>query len=271
MLRKHLKLYYFTFLYILPVYIKLKKFNIKKVSFFNFFNWHNGYCYFKGIYLEKEVFIKVDTKLHLLINDKLSYDLCKDIMRDDLVNILHYSMDGKIQFVAYDFIDSKELDENILLDNIHYLDDIIRILSNLSQLDIIHRDIKLDNFLVYNNTLKIIDFTFANSNTHKDFKEVNVENSFNCFLLEFLGAGLNPTPFVWDDYYSFYTILKKLKQEENNFCNVKLSTCIKEIEKFIGQTVYRIKCGTKYYFFIRRLKIRIKEIIGMDHKYRMLS
>jgi len=271
LLRKYLKLYYFTFLYILPIYIKLNKFNIKKVRFFNFLNWHNGYCYFKGIYLGKEVFVKVDTKLHLLINDKIAYDLCKDVMQDDLVKVIHHSLESKIQFIAYSFIDSIELDESILLNNIDYLDDIVRILCNLSKLDIIHRDIKLDNFLVSNNKLKIIDFTFANSNTQKDFKEIDVENSFNCFLLEFLGAGLNPSPFVWDDYYSFYTILKKIEEGVSISHKEKLNACLKEIQKSIGKNKYSITCGTRYYFFSRNLKIKIKETLGINHKYRLLQ
>jgi serine/threonine protein kinase len=258
-------------IYIVPIYIKLKKINITKISSFNYLNWRNGYCYFKGVYLEKEVFIKVDTKMHLLINDRLTYDICKDIMKDELVEILHHSLDSRIQFIVYEFFNSIELDENILLNDMRYLDGIIRILNNLSKAGIIHRDIKLDNFLVSKDKLKVIDFTFSNSNTHKDFKEVDVNNSYNCFLLEFLGAGLNPSPFVWDDYYSFCTILKKLEKDADDFQKVKLNACIKEIEKFIGKTEYSIQCGTQYYFFIRQLKIKIKELLRIDHKYRVVS
>jgi serine/threonine protein kinase len=254
----------------MPIYIKLKKNNIKKITFFNFLNWRNGYCYLRGVYNEKEVFIKIDTKQHLLINDKLTYDLCKDIMQDDLVEILHHSLDGKIQFLVYEFLQSNELDESILLNNMTYLDDIIRILKNLSNIGIVHRDIRLDNFLISKNKLKIIDFTYANSNTHKGFKEVDVNNSYNCFLLEFLGGGLNPLPFLWDDYYSFYTILKNLEKKANDLCKAKLSSYIKETEKFIGKTEYKIKCGTKYYFFSRKMKIKIKEILRIEHKYRAL-
>ena len=141
MLKKYLKLCVFTIIYIIPIYIKLKKFNIKKIIFFNFLNWHNGYCYFRGIYLGKEVFIKIDTKLHLLVNDKLASDLCKDIMQDDLVDILHHSLDGKIQFVVYEFLNSNELDETILLNKLKYIDDILRILNNLSKLLVVIFDI----------------------------------------------------------------------------------------------------------------------------------
>ena len=255
----------------IPIYIKLKRNNINQISTFKFFNWRNGYCYFKAIYLEKEVFVKIDTKMHLLSNDKLVYDLCKEEMKDDLVEILHYSIDGKIQFVAYEFFNSNELDETILLNKLKYIDDILRILNNLSKLGIIHRDIKLNNFLVNGDKLKIIDFTFANSNANKDFKEVDVNSSYNCFLLEFLGAGLNPSPFLWDDYYSFSSILKGLKNKVRGSCKLKLQYYIKETEEFVGKTEYRLKCGTKYYFFIRKLKIRIKEIIRVDHDYRTLQ
>ena len=270
MFKKYFKLGLFTLIYIIPIYIKLKNNNIKKISAFKFLNWRNGYCYFKGMYLEKEVFVKIDVKMHLLSNDKLVYDLCKDVMKDDLVEILHYSLDSEIQFVVYEFFNSNELDENILLNELKYLDDIFRILNNLSKAGIIHRDIKLNNFLVSKGKLKIIDFTFSNSNTHKDFKEVDVNISYNCFLLEFLGAGLNPSPFLWDDYFSFYCILKSLEKEGGDLFKLKLSDYIKEADKLVGETEYRLKCGTKYYFFIRNLKIRIKEIFRMDHNYRVL-
>ena len=261
----------FVFVYIIPIYIKLKHNNINQISAFKFWNWRNGYCYFKGIYLEKEVFVKIDTKMHLLSNDKLVYDLCKGEMKDDLIEILHYSIDGKIQFVAYEFFNSNELDETILLNNLKYIDDILRILNNLSKSGIIHRDIKLNNFLVNGSKLKIIDFTFANSNANKNFKEVDINSSYNCFILEFLGAGLNPSPFLWDDYYSFFSILKSLEYMVGDSCKLKLHNYIKETEKFVGKKEYRVKCGTKYYFFIRKLKIRIKEMIRIDHNYRALQ
>ena len=148
-------------IYIIPIYIKLKKINITKISSFNYLNWRNGYCYFKGVYLEKEVFIKVDTKMHLLINDKLTYDICKGIMKDELVEILHHSLDSRIQFIVYEFFNSRELDENILLNDMRYLDDIIRILNNLSKAGIIHRDIKLDNILLNNNNILVCDYEYC--------------------------------------------------------------------------------------------------------------
>jgi serine/threonine protein kinase len=268
--KKYLKLFIFTIIYIIPIYIKLKKNDIKEIFFFNFLKWHNGYCYFIGIYLEKKVFIKIDTKLHLLVNDKLAYNLCRDLMQDDLVDILHYSLDGKIQFVVYEFFNGNVLDESTLFNNFEYLDDIVGILNNLSNTGVIHRDIKLDNFLVSNNKLKIIDFTFSNSNIHKDFKDLNVKDSHNCFLLEFLGSGFNPSPFVWDDYYSFYTILKKLEENGNDTQKVKINTYVKEIEKNVGQTEYSIKYDSKYYYYSRKLKIKIKDKFRIDHKYRKL-
>ena len=218
----------------------------------------------------KDVFIKVDTKLHLLINDKISYDVGRELMGDSLVDILNYSLDGKIQFIAYEFLISSELDKSFLLDNMQYIDDILVILNNLSKLGIIHRDIKLDNFLVSNNRLKIIDFTFANSNINKDFKELDTRNSDNCFILEALGNGLNPTPFLWDDYYSLCTILKQITNNVGVDRRIKLVNYIKKIEKCIGKDEYTVKCNTRYYFFIRNIKIKIKYLLRIDHNHRII-
>tara|TARA_B100001250_G_scaffold213982_1_gene183545 strand:- start:26449 stop:27201 length:753 start_codon:yes stop_codon:yes gene_type:complete len=246
--------------YIIPIYIILRKYNIKSITFWKFLNWHTGYCYFRGVYEEREVFVKIDTKLHLLTNDKIAYDICKEIMQDDLVEIITYSLDSKIQFIAYEFLNFHELDESILLNNMQYLNEIDRILNNLSKLGIIHRDIKLDNFLVLNNKLKIIDFTFAISNINKDFKELDVRFFKNCFILESLGNSLNPAPFVWDDYYSFRSILMKLNKDISDDKSLRLISSMKNADKYIGKNQYNIKCQSRYFFLICNMRKQINSL-----------
>ena len=88
-----MKLYYFTFIYIIPVYIKLKKCNIRKICFFNFFNWHNGYCYFKGVYLGKEVFVKVDMEI---LKQRDSKGLYSRAEKGEVSNVagVHFQIQG---------------------------------------------------------------------------------------------------------------------------------------------------------------------------------
>lgn len=272
MFRHYLKIVFFYIIYSVPIIIIFKRFNIKNINVFKFKNWHHGFAYFTGLYNEKKIFIKVDTIFHLLNNDVVAYSLCKDIQKDSLVDILFYKLEGKIQFIAYEYIDNAvELDENILIANISYIDEIIKVLYYIADKGIIHRDIKLDNFLITNNKLKIIDFTFSNSHTIEKFKDLDLSKSKNCFILEFLGMGLNPKPFLWDDFFSMVQILKKIKERVNVKDVRTFEKYIEILETNIGNYQYRAYCNSRYYFFLRKLKIKIKNVLNIKHRYREIT
>ena len=272
MIKRYFKLFIFTIIYFIPIYFKLKNNNISRISIFNFLKWRNGYSYFRGKYLGSEVFVKVDTKLHLISNDQLAYNLCKKELSDSLVNILYSSLEGNIKFIVYEFVDGHELTKKNILQNPDYINDMFRIIHKISEIGIVHRDIKLDNFLLYDNKLKIIDFTFANSNIHHDFREVDTNIIYNCFLLEFLGGGFNPSPFVWDDFYSLSMILKKINEKDIFFRNKEnINHHIIFLNNYIGKHEYKTRRITNSYYIHRRLKIKIKEFLGLKHMHRPLN
>lgn len=252
-------------IYVIPMILKLKSVGVRDIKLFRFKNWHHGFAYFIGIYDDKKVFVKFDTKFHLLCNDKLVYEICKPYLSEEMVDILASDTDCKIEYIVYEFIeDSIELNEQILIDNPNYIEQIIYILNTISSQGIIHRDIKLDNFLVVDNKLKIIDFTFAIS---ENFKDLDTSISDNCYTLEFLGMGLNPKPFVWDDYYSITQILSKIELKSDNNRDIFKKWRL-QASSMIGKFQYKAKCKSNIYFYKRNLKIKLKEALGKPHNYR---
>ena len=188
----------------------LKNENITDVNKFNEKNWHHGYCYFTGLYNSKKVFIKVDTKLKMLKNEQTFYETMKNKISKYLTPIEFFYEDKGLQFVLYEFLSEyKELNEELLSKNINYLDDIYNILKAMKENKVIHRDIKLNNFMVDKNHIKIIDFTFSYSlNEKSNFKELDISEKQNILILNALGMGLNPKPFQWNDCSSMIKILE---------------------------------------------------------------
>ena len=242
MIKKYIRLIYFILIYLIPIIIKLKKNNIMRINIFKIKRWHHGFAYFTGIYYSKEVFIKVDTKLNIMKNDKLVYDLCNDDLGEYLIEILHYSLDSKIQFIVFKYFHGKELTLNILLKNIPLVNKIMEILNVLNKHKIIHRDIKLNNFLIENDKLKIIDFSFAISSINVQFKELELTKRNNLKILKTLGDNLIPSCFNWDDYYSLNLIIKQILSQKklHNCSNHGLHDYIRKTQQMIGRNVYSI-------------------------------
>lgn len=218
----------------------LKEQNITDINKFNENNWHHGYCYFTGIYKDKKVFIKVDTKLKMLKNEELFYEIMKDKIYDYLIPLEFFFENKKLQLVCYQFLSNyTELDEKKLFHNISYLDDIYHILNIMKEKEVIHRDIKLDNFMVHNNDIKIIDFTFSNSlKVESNFKELDISIKENILILKGLGIGLNPKDFHWNDSISIIKILKINYLENYN-------TYIKRFEELSYNNTYILDLKTE--------------------------
>ena len=254
-MKQRLNNIYLLLKFYLKVVSLLKNSNIYNISIFNFKNWHHGYAYFYGFKENKKVFIKVDTKFLLLQNDLLVYQLANEKLKNYLLNIEDSIFSKNLQIIIYEFLDFTELSVDILENNRSIINTMLDMINTLNDLEIIHRDIKLDNFIFVNNELKIIDFTFAISNNKAlGFKDLE-RNINNCATLEFLGDGLNPEPFVWNDYYALSRLFNL--QLDRLDVNSKIQT-------------FKINCP-KIYFKIRNIKIIIKKLLGIDITYRELK
>lgn len=253
-MRKTLSNIITLFIYYTRVYNVLNKKNIKNIKIYNFKKWHHGYGYLTGFLENKKIFIKFDTKLLLLQNDLLAYDILKKPLNKSLVKIYDSVMNDDIQIIFYEFLEWEELSSGSIVENPKFIKEAIDILVTLNEFDIIHRDIKLDNFFISDNQLKIIDFTFANSLTvDSDFKELDTSKLRNCSILESLGNNLNPTPFEWNDAISL----------RNSLCSLGLNELIEQYKEDIEYLIYKtykVKCS-KCYFKIKRIKKIIKNLI----------
>lgn len=192
----------------------INKLKIQQVVIFNYSRWHHGYCYFSGYYKNKKVFIKIDTKLKLLENENIFYKNMEEEISKYLIDMYLFYKNKYIEVVVFDFLeDAQELNEKTLLNNLNYLDDIIFILKKIKNKQIIHRDIKLNNFMIIDNKIKIIDFTFSYSlSKSKDlgFKELDISYKENYYILKGLGFGLNPQDFSWNDFIAMKNIINNL-------------------------------------------------------------
>jgi serine/threonine protein kinase len=184
--------------------------NVHGVSKFNEKNWHHGYCYFSGFYKDKKVFIKVDTNLKMLKNEVSFYNVTKSKLQQYLVPVEMFYEDSELQFVMYEFLtDHLPLTLEKLSQHPNLIEDIYNIVKTLKDTHIVHRDMKLSNFLIKNSELKIIDFTFSISLTSNDlFKELDPSIKRHYSILESLGAKVFLDNFSWNDSLSIVKILE---------------------------------------------------------------
>jgi len=217
----------------LTIFYILKKMSLTKIQALYYKRWRNGYCYFTAYKNNQKVFIKVDTKFKMLSNEIRFYDLLYDKLSEYMVKKVDFFENKKIQILILEYSESKELTENDLIQSSKYIKDIFFILTTIYKEGIIHRDIKLDNFLIINKSLTIIDFTFANSfNKNLNFKELDINLKDNIRLLKDLGEKLNPREFVWNDFYAVGKILENLIDKHSNSTSKVNQHLISYKEKF---------------------------------------
>lgn len=183
--------------------------------------WHHGYAYFLGKRNGEKVFVKVDTKLQLLRNEKVFYDVMDDSISSYLLPLHFYSEARNMQVVCFSYANgSRELSVDLILENPSYLNDIVSILKKMKIKSVIHRDIKLDNFIISDGNLYIIDFTFSFSLSDRpdNFKELDINISEEREILKMLGSKYKVKDFLWNDFVSLKNVVNEIVD------NSKLST-----------------------------------------------
>ena len=88
---------------------------------------------------------------------------------------------------------------------------LVKIVDEFNSMSLIHRDIKLDNFIYDGGQIRIFDFTFMIEKSNKTkLKELDLSSRENILKLMDLGHNYKPNPLTWDEYYSLYIIFSKL-------------------------------------------------------------
>lgn len=241
--------YYFIIKYYASFCRILKNKSYDDIKHFKIHDWHHGFAYFTATLNGLKVFIKFDTQLNIISNDYNAYEILKNNIPENLVKIVDYDLSKNIQYVAYEFeLGSKELKSEDLIEEIELVNQIKLMVDIINKEGIIHRDIKLDNFLLCNGKIKIIDFTFS---VFPGAKDLDLNYKKNCNILRGLGKGLNPKPFFWDDVYAVYNILLKINDP-------KFVDCIDELKKNIGKNTYSVECRSLSFKIISYIKELIK-------------
>jgi hypothetical protein len=187
--------------------------NVMNIKVFKFKNWHDGFAYYSGIFKGDFVFIKISTKHLFLENEKIFYDIFKNDL--SLLKVMSLSKNNNIQILISEFSEEKELTEQDILDNPDRLLQIYEILKIINSRGCIHRDIKLNNFLLKDDEVRVIDFTFSTSLNHFNmFKDLSLVNKEDAVILKNLGGIYKPNIFQWNDFYSIDLILDRLFSED---------------------------------------------------------
>ena len=203
----------FLFIHHLKIIRILKSLNISDISIFKFKNWHASFAYYSGIFNGNIVFIKISTKHLFLDNEQIFYNLFKHDL--SLIKVISLFEDKNIQILISEFSNEKELTEQDILDNPDILLQIYDILKIISNKGCIHRDVRLNNFLIRDNQVRIIDFTFSTCLNHSDrFNDLSLNKKEEAIILKNLGGIFKPNTFQWNDFYSMDLVLHKLFSED---------------------------------------------------------
>jgi serine/threonine protein kinase len=210
-LKKKLRQIFFTFKHRRPIQAMQKELSLHDLKTFRHDTWHHGYAYFTAYMNDRPVFIKVDTQFHFLSNEVLANQLIKDKLK--IPDLYAHFISGEFEAVVFEFLPAQLLNARDIFNNPELLEKIFFIIQTMNAQGIIHRDIKLNNFMLANQEVFIIDFTFATSkHSHLRFKELDARVKSQRKILNSLGDGHNPSHWVWNDFLSMNHILEEMIQ-----------------------------------------------------------
>ncbi|MCP8617504.1 protein kinase domain-containing protein [Salirhabdus salicampi] len=203
-----------------------KKYELTGVKPLKFTSWHQGCKYFIGNKKNRnqKVFIKLDHGgMNAVHNETNAINILKnfDTEGNHLPSVLFHELEGSNPFVAFEFVKGKSLSQYIMdtSKKAEVKQDIVKqfvvIVQMLHNAGIIHRDIRMDNFIVRDEgpnkgpKLVLIDFAFAVSPGRRELLEIpNIPVQKK--ILKGLGNGANPAPFKWDDAYSICLLAERI-------------------------------------------------------------
>lgn len=249
MIKDHLrkvKRIFKNFLLILVIYPSLKKrvcLSVKDIKIlpFKILSWHHGSCYFLCKTEEKKYFIKTDLKFRLLQNEQL----CEQLFKKKYPNmpLLEISfIDLDYQYVAYEYIElptlgeffcSPKCSEKIRL---NLLNELMDFLEALYQMNIVYRDIKMDNFFVgTQGNVIFLDFSFAISKDESVGLKELVASLENEKVLRYMGVLSQKESFYWDDALGMFNLLCELEL----LSGLDLSSFKEKTKVNMGRIVYK--------------------------------
>jgi len=108
------------------------------------------------------------TKMHNNVKDKVisEINILQKIDHKNIIKLYEYKFDGDYIYIVTEYCNNKDLSKWIINKNTNdQIIDIVKQITNgleyLHKNNILHRDLKLENILLNNNTIKICDFGFS--------------------------------------------------------------------------------------------------------------
>lgn len=223
----------------------------EKIKPFNLVKWHHDlYLFTANDKNREEVFIKLTNLPRILKNENRAY---KKLQNNNYLKNHVIDHKGYIKKEGYKALILKRangaiLSEDWMINHIDQLDALIKIVDEFRSLSLVHRDIKLDNFIYEEGSIKVFDFSFMIDKTEKrKLKEIDLSSGENVVKLVDLGIYYKPEPLKWDDYYSLYVIFDKLlKNNHKSLSDKEKEILIKHKEACktkIGTNTYSILKG----------------------------
>tara|TARA_R110000868_G_scaffold82956_10_gene234160 strand:+ start:58372 stop:59145 length:774 start_codon:yes stop_codon:yes gene_type:complete len=190
------------------------QFGYTKVKPFNLDKWHHDLDLFTA--KDKhgdEVFIKFTKLERILKNENRAYKIMQRnaVLKNHIIEHKEYIKNNGFKALVLKRSNGIVLSEDWMVNNIEKLSTLIKIVDEFKSLSLVHRDLKLDNFIYEDGNIKIFDFSFMIDKTNKrKLKEIDLIERENMLKLVNLGMYYKPAPLKWDDYYSLYVIFISL-------------------------------------------------------------
>ncbi|WP_165749405.1 protein kinase family protein [Cellulophaga sp. Z1A5H] len=221
-------------------YNQTKPFNINK--------WHHDLYLFTAIDNNgSQVFIKLTNLPRILKNENRAYKKLRknSYLKNHLIEHKGYIKKDGYKALILKRANGVVLNEEWAYQNIDKLGDLIRIVDEFTNLSLIHRDIKLDNFIYEEGHIKVFDFSFMIDMTEdKKMKEIDLTNNENMIKLVTMGVGYKPAPLKWDDYFALYVVFKLLLNNKPSTISLEKSNLLelylKESSDKINSNIYTI-------------------------------
>ncbi len=221
-------------------YHKAKPFNLNK--------WHHDLYLFTAVGKDGDpVFIKLTNLPRILKNENRAYKKLKknDYLKDHLILHKGYIKKDGYKALILRRSNGMVLNEEWAYQNIEELGTLIKIVDGFTALSLIHRDIKLDNFIYEDGHIKVFDFSFMiDLSGNNKIKEIDLSNNENLAKLITMGEGYKPASLKWDDYYALYMVFNRLAKNNSSTISLEqkelLFRYIEECKAKIGTNNYTI-------------------------------
>lgn len=164
-----------------------------------------------------------------------------NIDHEHFIRPVYWGDHGEIQFFANEYLPGISLNTAIMTNSLSVADksrligDIWRIFCALRQSDVVHRDIRPDNFVIADGRLILIDFQLAVSKSN--YVELEYLAKHKNRLRKLGNKKYRYRLFRWDDAYSLLKVMQFIGRDK--FYATRYDVIYKNIRKYVGRATIK--------------------------------